>query len=266
VRRSEAEACRPAFEKAAKRVKNNDGKSGRVKFKAETDYYPFCMKESLPVVKRAVAAVSGIGGTPEHPCREWRARRELDGPPRCSDRDLRRRTERGAHDRRVDQSRRVRPSMCARRIARDDAVSLAGSGPRRDCRCRYARHCDLRPYVRQGRRRGGGRGASAVGDECRGPEVTRSARRWPRARTSRSWRSSARLHAAPSTTTAASPACSFRSRRAIFAAFAESEGVAAFDALPRPIRAPFVACYRRRLPDLDPHRWEDRTRTRQSRT
>ena len=39
-------------------------RSGRVKFKAETDYYPFRMKDSLPVVKRAVAAVSGIGGTP----------------------------------------------------------------------------------------------------------------------------------------------------------------------------------------------------------
>ena len=52
------------FEKAAKRVKNSDGKAGRVKFKAETDYYPFRMKESLPVVKRAVEAVSGIGATP----------------------------------------------------------------------------------------------------------------------------------------------------------------------------------------------------------
>src|SRR5215813_12145800 len=57
-------AHRVAFEKAAKRVKNSEGKSGRVKFKAETDYYPFRMKESLPVVKRAVAAVSAIGGTP----------------------------------------------------------------------------------------------------------------------------------------------------------------------------------------------------------
>src|SRR6516162_8228700 len=51
-------AYKTAFEKAAKRVTNSDGKSGRVKFKAETDYYPFRMKESLPVVKRAVAAVS----------------------------------------------------------------------------------------------------------------------------------------------------------------------------------------------------------------
>jgi len=57
-------AYKVAFEKAAKRVKNSDGKSGRVKFKAETDYYPFRMKDSLPVVKRAVAAVSSIGETP----------------------------------------------------------------------------------------------------------------------------------------------------------------------------------------------------------
>jgi len=35
---------------------------GRVK--AETNYYPFRMKDSLPVVKREVAAVSGLGATP----------------------------------------------------------------------------------------------------------------------------------------------------------------------------------------------------------
>jgi tripeptide aminopeptidase len=57
-------AYKKAFEKAAKRVKNSEGKSGRVKFKAETDYYPFRMKDSLPVVKRAAAAVSAVGGTP----------------------------------------------------------------------------------------------------------------------------------------------------------------------------------------------------------
>jgi tripeptide aminopeptidase len=57
-------AYKAAFEKAAKRVKNADGKSGRVKFKAETDYYPFRMKENLPVVKRAVEAVTGIGAMP----------------------------------------------------------------------------------------------------------------------------------------------------------------------------------------------------------
>jgi tripeptide aminopeptidase len=57
-------AYKTAFETAAKKVSNSDGKSGRVKFKSETEYYPFRMKETLPVVKRAVAAVSDVGGTP----------------------------------------------------------------------------------------------------------------------------------------------------------------------------------------------------------
>jgi len=57
-------AYKVAFEKAAKKVKSSEGKVGRVRFKAETDYYPFRMKENLPVVKRAVAAVSDIGGAP----------------------------------------------------------------------------------------------------------------------------------------------------------------------------------------------------------
>src|SRR5689334_4254762 len=57
-------AYKAAFENAAKRVTNSDGKSGRVKFKAVTEYHPFRMKESLPVVKRAVEAVSGIGAKP----------------------------------------------------------------------------------------------------------------------------------------------------------------------------------------------------------
>lgn len=57
-------AYKTAFENAAKRVKNSDGKAGKVKFKSETDYYPFRQKDSLPVVQRAMAAVSEIGGTP----------------------------------------------------------------------------------------------------------------------------------------------------------------------------------------------------------
>src|SRR6476646_6339550 len=57
-------AYKAAFEKAAKKVKNTDGKTGRIKFKAETDYFPFRMKDGLPVVRRAVAALSGIGATP----------------------------------------------------------------------------------------------------------------------------------------------------------------------------------------------------------
>jgi tripeptide aminopeptidase len=57
-------AYKAAFEKAAKCVKNSEGRSGRVKFKAETDYHPFRMKDSLPIVKRAAAAVSAVGGAP----------------------------------------------------------------------------------------------------------------------------------------------------------------------------------------------------------
>ncbi len=57
-------AYKTAFENAAKKVKNADGKSGRIKFSARTDYFPFRMKDSLPVVKRAAAAVKANGGTP----------------------------------------------------------------------------------------------------------------------------------------------------------------------------------------------------------
>jgi tripeptide aminopeptidase len=57
-------AYKAAFEKAAKAVKNHEGKSGRVKFKVATDYHPFRMKDTLPVVKRAAAAIAAGGGTP----------------------------------------------------------------------------------------------------------------------------------------------------------------------------------------------------------
>lgn len=57
-------AYKAAFENAARRVTNAQGKSGKVKFRAQTDYYPFRMKENLPVVKRAIEAVEAVGGTP----------------------------------------------------------------------------------------------------------------------------------------------------------------------------------------------------------
>src|SRR2546423_9152983 len=57
-------AYKAAFEKAAKKVKNQEGKTGRIKFKVRTDYHPFRIKETLPVVKRAVAAVTEGAGTP----------------------------------------------------------------------------------------------------------------------------------------------------------------------------------------------------------
>src|SRR3954465_15070183 len=57
-------AYKVAFEKAAKAVKNSEGKSGQVKFKVQTDYHPFRIKDSLPVVKRAAAAVKAGGLEP----------------------------------------------------------------------------------------------------------------------------------------------------------------------------------------------------------
>jgi tripeptide aminopeptidase len=57
-------AYKAAFEKAAKKVKNSEGKPGRIKFKVQTDYHPFRQKDTLPVVKRAAEAVAAGGGTP----------------------------------------------------------------------------------------------------------------------------------------------------------------------------------------------------------
>jgi tripeptide aminopeptidase len=57
-------AYKAAFEKTAKAVKNSEGKSGRVKFKVQTDYHPFRIKDSLPVVKRAAAALEAAGLQP----------------------------------------------------------------------------------------------------------------------------------------------------------------------------------------------------------
>src|SRR5256714_9306369 len=57
-------AYKAAFAKAAKSVKNHEGKSGRIKFKVQTDYHPFRIKDSLPVVKRAAAAIAAGGLKP----------------------------------------------------------------------------------------------------------------------------------------------------------------------------------------------------------
>ena len=56
-------AYKQAFAEAAEDVRNSEGKSGKVKFTAQTDYYPFRLKENLPVVKRAIEAgnLAGIG-------------------------------------------------------------------------------------------------------------------------------------------------------------------------------------------------------------
>lgn len=54
-------AYKSALTAAAKSVTNTEGKGGRVKFTAHTDYHPFLMKPTLPVVKRAIAAVTDVG-------------------------------------------------------------------------------------------------------------------------------------------------------------------------------------------------------------
>jgi acetylornithine deacetylase/succinyl-diaminopimelate desuccinylase-like protein len=57
-------AYRTAFIKAASSVTNAVGKTSRVRFTRSTAYHPFRMKESAAVVRRAVAAVSRQGRTP----------------------------------------------------------------------------------------------------------------------------------------------------------------------------------------------------------
>jgi tripeptide aminopeptidase len=57
-------AYKAAFTEAAAAVTNSEGKAGRVKFATRTDYYPFRLKETAPVVKRAVAAVAAQGNKP----------------------------------------------------------------------------------------------------------------------------------------------------------------------------------------------------------
>jgi tripeptide aminopeptidase len=58
-------AYKQAFADAAQGVKNSEGKAGKVKFTAQTDYYPFRLKENLPVVKRAMEAGDMAGLAPE---------------------------------------------------------------------------------------------------------------------------------------------------------------------------------------------------------
>jgi tripeptide aminopeptidase len=57
-------AYKKAFSEAAARVTNTEGKAGKVKFTAHTDYHPFRMKETLPVVKRAIEGVKAAGIEP----------------------------------------------------------------------------------------------------------------------------------------------------------------------------------------------------------
>jgi tripeptide aminopeptidase len=58
-------AYKAAFAKAAASVTNVQGQSGKTRFVAHTDYYPFRLKENAPVVKRAIEAVTAQRLTPE---------------------------------------------------------------------------------------------------------------------------------------------------------------------------------------------------------
>jgi tripeptide aminopeptidase len=58
-------AYKAAFTKAAAGVTNVQGQSGKAKFISHTDYYPFRLKESAPVVQRSIEAVTAQGIKPE---------------------------------------------------------------------------------------------------------------------------------------------------------------------------------------------------------
>ena len=58
-------AYKTAFEQAAAKLTNSEGKAGKVKFTSQTSYPAFRLKDSAPVVLRAVAAVTELGGKPD---------------------------------------------------------------------------------------------------------------------------------------------------------------------------------------------------------
>jgi tripeptide aminopeptidase len=57
-------AYRAAFQEAAGQVRNHTGRGARVRFQIRRDYYPFRLKPTAPVVRRAQAAAASIGLSP----------------------------------------------------------------------------------------------------------------------------------------------------------------------------------------------------------
>ena len=57
-------AYKQAFTNAAAKVKDHEGKTGKIKFTSRIDYFPFRIKEDAPVVARAAAAIRAIGREP----------------------------------------------------------------------------------------------------------------------------------------------------------------------------------------------------------
>jgi tripeptide aminopeptidase len=57
-------AYKSAFANATDRVKDHEGKTGKVKFTSRTDYHPFRLKSDAPIVQRAIETVKSIGREP----------------------------------------------------------------------------------------------------------------------------------------------------------------------------------------------------------
>jgi tripeptide aminopeptidase len=57
-------AYREAFARAAAKVRNEEGRTAKVKFTTRLDYYPFRIKENAPVVRHAAAAARAAGFEP----------------------------------------------------------------------------------------------------------------------------------------------------------------------------------------------------------
>ncbi len=57
-------AYKEAFTRAACRVTDHEGRPGKVRFTARTDYHPFRLKDNSPVVRRAAVGVRAIGREP----------------------------------------------------------------------------------------------------------------------------------------------------------------------------------------------------------
>lgn len=57
-------AYKSAFTDASCKVKDHEGKTGKVRFTSRTDYHPFRLKKDSPAVQRAISAVRAIGREP----------------------------------------------------------------------------------------------------------------------------------------------------------------------------------------------------------
>lgn len=58
-------AYRDAFRAAGTQVRDDRGRTAKVKFTARLDYHPFRMKETAPVVRHATRAVEAVGSEPK---------------------------------------------------------------------------------------------------------------------------------------------------------------------------------------------------------